>query len=179
MFHMEQAPHTIENQSCTWGRGLLPITTPPKFGVVGDTPHTKQHASKLMALKFANYVREDRVELGTVAQLVGKGGKIKLVAKNLADDSKRVTVILEKKNGESVLVICSKSVSDGVRSKDITISHLLGFQVTEQLSSTGETINVITMPTGVSGVIEVAVDSTKIQSFEPSSELIPEDLIAF
>jgi hypothetical protein len=130
-------------------------------------------------LNFEKYQREDRVELGTVAQLVGKGGKIKFVEKNLADDSKRVAVIMERKDGASALVICSESVSKGVRSKDITISHLLGFQVTEQLSRNGETINVITKPAGSGSLIEVAVDSVKIQSFEPSAELVPEDLIAF
>lgn len=130
-------------------------------------------------LNFEKYQREDRVELGTVAQLVGKGGKVKLVPKNLADDSKRVAVILERKDGASALVICSESVSKGVRSKDITVSHLLGFTVTEQLSRNGETINVITMPAGGGSLIEVAVDTVKVQSFEPSAELVPEDLIAF
>lgn len=161
------------------GGRLLPTTTPPRFGVVGDTPHTKKHAQNKMSLNFKKYVREDRTEVGTVAQLVGKGGKIKLVPKNLADKAKRVAVILEKKNGESALVICSKAVSEGVRDKSITLSHLLGFTITEQLSADGETINVITMPTGSGSLIEVAVDTVKIQSFEPSAELVPEDLIAF
>ena len=130
-------------------------------------------------LTFNKYQREDRVELGTVAQLVGKGGKVKFVPKNLADDSKRVTVILERKNGESAMVLCSKAVSEGIRAKTITLANLLGFSVTEQLTVGGETINVITMPTGASNLIEVAVDSVKIAEFEPSSELVPEDLIAF
>lgn len=141
-------------------------------------------------LTFNKYQRQDRVELGTVAQLVGKGGKVKFVPKNLADDSKRVTVILERKNGESAMVLCSKAVSEGIRAKTITLANLLGFSVTEQLTNgyydeegnltgDGETINVITMPTGASNLIEVAVDSVKIAEFEPSSELVPEDLIAF
>lgn len=130
-------------------------------------------------LTFNKYQRQDRVELGTVAQLVGKGGKVKFVPKNLADDSKRVTVILERKNGESAMVLCSKAVSEGIRAKTITLANLLGFSVTEQLTVGGETINVITMPTGASNLIEVAVDSVKIAEFEPSSELVPEDLIAF
>lgn len=130
-------------------------------------------------LTFNKYQRQDRVELGTVAQLVGKGGKVKFVPKNLANENKRVAVILERKNGESAMVLCSKAVSEGIRAKTITLANLLGFSVTEQLTVGGETINVITMPTGASNLIEVAVDSVKIAEFEPSSELVPEDLIAF
>lgn len=130
-------------------------------------------------VKFENYQREDRVELGTVAQLVGKGGKIKFIKKNLADTTKRVAVILENKAGGSALVLCSESVSNGVRNKEITLAHLMGFQVTEQLTKTGESINVITMPNGGTALIEVAVDSVKVAEFEPSAELAPEDLIAF
>lgn len=141
-------------------------------------------------LKFAKFTREDRTELGTVASLVGKGGKVKFVPKNLADDSKRVAVILEKKNGESAIILCSKAVSAGVRDKSITLSNLLGFTVTEQQSKSyydehgnlvqdGETINVITMPTNAANLIEVAVDTVKVTEYEPSAELVPEDLIAF
>jgi hypothetical protein len=130
-------------------------------------------------LKFENYQREDRVELGTVNSLVGKGGKIKFVPKNLADDSKRVAVILEQKDGKSALVVCSENVSKGVRNKEITLANLLGFSVTEQLTKTGETINVITMPNNGTALIEVAVDSVKIADYQPSGELVPEDLIAF
>ena len=130
-------------------------------------------------LKFEVYQREDRVELGTVAQLVGKGGKIKFVEKNLADDSKRVAVIMERKDGASALLICSENVSKGIRSKEITLANLLGFTVTEQLSRSGETINVITMPNGGGNLIEVAVDSVKVADYQPSFDLVPEDLIAF
>jgi hypothetical protein len=130
-------------------------------------------------LKFEVYQREDRTELGTVSSLVGKGGKVKFVPKNLADDSKRVAVILERKDGASALLICSENVSKGIRSKDISLANLLGFTVTEQLSRSGETINVITMPNGGGNLIEVAVDSVKVADYQPSFDLVPEDLIAF
>ena len=130
-------------------------------------------------LKFEVYQREDRVELGTVNSLVGKGGKIKFVPKNLADDSKRVAVILERKDGASALLICSENVSKGVRSKEITLANLLGFTVTEQLTRSGETINVVTMPNGGANLIEINVDSVKVADYQPSGELVPEDLIAF
>ena len=130
-------------------------------------------------LKFEVYQRQDRTELGTVAQLIGKGGKIKFIPKNLADDSKRVAVILEQKNGASAMVLCSETVSAGVRSKDITLQHIAGFTVTEQITKSGETINVITMPTGAGNLVEFALDNIKVTNYEPSAELVPEDLIAF
>ena len=131
-----------------------------------------------MALKFGKYERQDRVELGTVQALVGKGGKIALIPKNLADEDKRVAVILTKKNGESAMVLCSEAVSKGVRAKEITVSNLLGFTVTEQLSRTGEEIYVVTMPNSGGALIETTVDSLKVATFEPAT-VEYDDLVAF
>ena len=131
-----------------------------------------------MALNFKNYERAERTELGTVAELIGKGGKIKLSPRNFADETKRVVVILEQSNGASDMVICSAELSKRLRSKEITLSQLVGFTVTEQLSSTGEMINVITMPTG-GGLIEVNIDDVKQTAYEPVATFNPEELVAF
>ena len=131
-----------------------------------------------MALNFKNYERAERTELGTVAELIGKGGKIKLSPRNFADDSKRVAVILEQANGSSDMVICSAELSKRLRSKEITLSNLIGFTVTEQLSTSGEMINVITLPTG-GGMIEVSIDDVKATAYEPVSTFNAEELVAF
>lgn len=131
-----------------------------------------------MALNFKNYERAERTELGTVAELIGKGGKIKLSPRNFADDSKRVAVILEQANGASDMVICSAELSKRLRSKEITLSQLVGFTITEQLSTTGEMINVITLPTG-GGMIEVSIDDVKATAYEPVSTFNAEELVAF
>lgn len=131
-----------------------------------------------MALNFKNYERAERTELGTVAELIGKGGKIKLSPRNFADDSKRVAVILEQANGSSDMVICSAELSKRLRSKEITLSQLVGFTITEQLSTTGEMINVITLPTG-GGMIEVSIDDVKATAYEPVSTFNAEELVAF
>jgi hypothetical protein len=131
-----------------------------------------------MALNFKNYERAERTELGTVAELIGKGGKIKLSPRNFADDSKRVAVILEQANGSSDMVICSAELSKRLRSKEITLSNLIGFTITEQLSTTGEMINVITLPTG-GGMIEVSIDDVKATAYEPVSTFNAEELVAF
>jgi hypothetical protein len=131
-----------------------------------------------MALNFKNYERAERTELGTVAELIGKGGKIKLSPRNFADDSKRVVVILEQADGASDMVICSTELSKRLRSKEITLSNLIGFTVTEQLSASGEMINVITLPTGGS-MIEINIDDVKATAYEPAATFNPEELVAF
>ena len=131
-----------------------------------------------MALNFKNYERAERTELGTVAELIGKGGKIKLSPRNFADEAKRVAVILEQANGASDMVVCSAELSKRLRSKEVTLSQLVGFTVTEQLSTSGEMINVITMPTG-GGLIEVNIDDVKATAYEPVATFNPEELVAF
>lgn len=131
-----------------------------------------------MALNFKNYERAERTELGTVAELIGKGGKIKLSPRNFADDSKRVAVVLEQANGSSDMVICSAELSKRLRSKEITLSNLIGFTVTEQLSVSGEMINVITMPTGGT-MIEINIDEVKATAYEPVSAFNADELVAF
>lgn len=132
-----------------------------------------------MALNFKNYERAERTELGTVAELIGKGGKIKLSPRNFADETKRVAVILEQSNGDSDMVICSAELSKRLRSKEITLSQLVGFTVTEQLSASGEVINVITMPSNSAGMIVVNVDDVKQTAYEPVTTFNAEELVAF
>jgi len=132
-----------------------------------------------MALNFKNYERTERTELGTVAELIGKGGTIKLSPRNFADDSKRVVVILEQSSGDSDMVICSAELSKRLRSKEITLSQLVGFTVTEQLSGSGEVINVITMPTNGGNMIVLKLDDVKSTAYEPATTFNAEELIAF
>lgn len=132
-----------------------------------------------MALNFKNYERAERVELGTVAELIGKGGKLKLIPRNFADETKRVVVILEQASGASDTVLCSPELSKRLRSKEITLSNLIGLSVTEQLSTTGEVINVITMPNNGANLIEVNIDDIKATAFEPVTTFNVEELVAF
>jgi hypothetical protein len=76
------------------------------------------------------------------------------------------------------MILCSEAVSKGVRAKEITVSNLLGFVVTEQLTTKGETIYVITMPNSGGQLIEQSVDSLKITEFEPAAIEL-DDLVAF
>lgn len=129
-------------------------------------------------LEFKVYERAEMTTLGTVAGLVGKDGKIKLIPRNFADTSKRVVVVLEKKNGTSATVICSERVSKGLRSKEITLAHLLGFNINE-VEIEGEVVNMITIPATASALPEFAVKGIAVEEYEAeSSEVNFEDLIA-
>lgn len=87
-----------------------------------------------MALEFKKYERASSGELedlGTVGELAGKKGLIKFIPKNFRDASKRVAVIIERKDGTSVQVSCSEQVSKGLRDKTITDEHLVGLPILE------------------------------------------------
>lgn len=68
-----------------------------------------------MALNFAIYESATLNDLGTPATAVGKGGSLAFIPKNLANNDKRVALILKKKNGESSVLSCSEGVSAMVR----------------------------------------------------------------
>ena len=131
-----------------------------------------------MALNFKQYLRADRTELGSIASIVGKGGSFRPASlNNWADANKRVVLVLAKKDGTSDLVTCSTELSKRLRSKEIKLSQLMGFTIVEQLTSTGETMNVVVMPN--SGTTLPSVEITdEIVAYEPVSTFDPSELIA-
>ena len=123
-------------------------------------------------VQFQNYQREESTleSQGTVLDLVGKDGALALIPKNFKDESKRVVIILKKKNGQSAMISCSQQVSEGLRNKSIELGHVLKFEVLE-----GEAgVPFITMPGG--GLIEVSVKTIKLKDFTPNTASI-EDLL--
>lgn len=123
-------------------------------------------------VQFQNYQRaESTLETqGTVLTLVGKDGTLALIPKNFKDESKRVVVILKKKNGQSAMVSCSQQVSDGLRKGTIELGHILNFEILEGESG----VPFISMPGGA--LIEVAVKTIKVKDFTPTAVAL-EDLI--
>ena len=126
-----------------------------------------------MALEFAVYERQESTlqTLGTVLETVGNDGTISLIPKNFKDESKRVVVILKKKNGESASVTCSQQVSDGLRNKSIQLGQVLNFELLEGESG----IPFISLPGG--GLMDFAVKSLKAKAYEPAS-VSHDDLVA-
>ena len=160
---------------------LLHITTPPIIGDNGVIPQLINNIKTfLMAIAFKKYQKAESnlVELGTLKSLAGKGGKIAFIRKNFADKSKRVALLVTKKDGNSAIIPCSKQISDLIRNNEITISQLAGLQVVEGENEAGDTTHFIVMPQG-GGMQEISTDKLKDESFEPSAEFLPEGLLDF
>lgn len=132
-----------------------------------------------MALNFKVYERADRTELGTIASIVGKGGSFRPAnLSNWTDETKRIVLILVKKDGTSEKVTCSTELSKRLRSKEIKLSQLMGFIVVEQLTRSGEIANIVAMPS--SGTTLPSVEITdNIVAYEPVNTFNAEELIAF
>ena len=122
-----------------------------------------------MALNFK--VREaqatvNATSLGTVANAIGKGGNIEFIPSNLVASDRRLVVILKKADGTQEQVTCSQAVSDGFRSKEISLNQLLGLDIKEQVSSAGELYNSISMPNSNQGLISYALDTIAVEEFK-------------
>jgi hypothetical protein len=131
-----------------------------------------------MALNFKVRDAQQTVNatsLGTVANAVGKGGSVDFIPSNLIATDRRLVVILKKADGTQEQVICSQAVSDGFRSKEITLNQLLGFEIKEQVSSAGELYNQINMPNANTGLISYSVDNIAVEEFKV--EALTEDKI--
>jgi len=131
-----------------------------------------------MALNFK--VRDaqatvNATSLGTVANAVGKGGSVDFIPSNLMATDRRLVVILKKADGTQEQVICSQAVSDGFRSKEISLNQLLGLEIREQVSSAGELYNQINMPNANTGLISYSVDNIAVEEFKV--EALTEDKI--
>jgi hypothetical protein len=124
-------------------------------------------------VQFQNYERTESTleSQGTVLELVGKDGSLALIPKNFKDTSKRVVVILQKKNGQSAAVTCSQQVSDGLRNGSIELGHVLNFEILEGDAG----IPFISLPGG--GLIVTAVKSITAKDYAPKAIAL-EDLIA-
>ena len=132
-----------------------------------------------MALNFKKYQREDRIELGTIASVVGEGGSYRPASSaNLADPSKRLMLVLTKADGTSELVACSAELSKRLRSKEIKLSQIQGFTIVEQLTTSGEIMNIIVMPATGTTLPSVSVGA-EAPAYQPVSTFNPEELIAF
>jgi hypothetical protein len=131
-----------------------------------------------MALNCKKYERTNKTVLGTVRELAGKGGKLKFIPRNLADESKRVTIIVELKDETSDIVIASKELSKRIRAKEIKLSQIAALNVTEEISVSGAIINVVNMPANAAGLITINADDVA-PAYQPAETFVPEDLVAF
>jgi hypothetical protein len=120
-----------------------------------------------MALNFK--VREARApiaSLGKVVDILGKGGKIEFLPNNYVATDRRLVVCLIKADGTEEQITCSQPVSDGIRSKEISLNQLMGFEVKEQISSAGEVYNQINMPDNNQGRISFDADELTVEEYK-------------
>ena len=138
-----------------------------------------------MAVKFKKYTstQADLTLLGTVNETVGIGGSYKLSSRrNLMDVSKRVTLVLLNKKGESDIVVCSKPLSQMVRNKQITMSEIGALQISEQeltnpVTGEKETGNVVVLPGDGTDETKVTVTAQSVKQSAKTISLA--DLVAF
>ena len=118
-------------------------------------------------------------DLGTVKELAGKGGKMALIRKNWNDATKRVALLITRKDGQSAIVPCSKQVSDALRNKKIRASQLAGLNIVEtevEVDGKMELRQFVSMPAN-GAVHEIALDTVKTAEVELTAQSL-EDLIA-
>lgn len=85
-------------------------------------------------LKLANRTlvqSEEEVELlGTVREIVGKGGTIyPSNINNLMDVSKRLLITLEDKEGNKEVLLTSPAVNNRLRSKEVSLAEVLDYPI--------------------------------------------------
>jgi hypothetical protein len=76
--------------------------------------------------KFRKEQESDLQVLGTVKEIVGKGGKIYYTnSNNVMDPKKQLQITLEPKEGDSQWILCSKSLTRQLRSKEMSLNDVL------------------------------------------------------
>ena len=142
--------------------------------------------SDLLKFNVAESAENSREILATVQQ-AGVGAKILLSKANLRKEVQtyadggtgynRMVVKLRKPDDTELKLICSKAVSQGLRSKDITVSHLRAFPIGVHVTLDGEEIPQIQMPNGAGFEDFGSVDG-EVKAYQAESTN-PEDFIAF
>lgn len=131
-----------------------------------------------MKLKWSKDERQNQLaSFGTLAKVIGKGGKITLrSSSNLLNANKRVALTLIKANGNWFDVIASKTVSQMLREKQVSLSELASFELIQGTTSgdNPEPIAIVSMPTGTSASVEVTEEMVNAKT----SVIDIDDLIA-
>ena len=114
-------------------------------------------------LKLRKYVGSTTAlkSIGTVSEFVGAGGSfVPSSERNFRDETKRVSILLSDKDGNTELINCAKNVSDDLRSKKLTFSTLGSFPIYEipQVDVNGDPKMIINPETGMPE--EYQVDET-------------------
>lgn len=76
--------------------------------------------------RFRTEQQSDLEVLGTVKEIVGKGGKIYYSnSNNVMNPKKQLQITLEPKDGDSQWILCSKELTRQLRSGDMSLNDVL------------------------------------------------------
>ena len=129
---------------------------------------------------WSNVDTNDRIELGTVYQGVGKEGWIELSQPNMQKaDGTRCVVFLYKNKDERAMVYCSPAVSDGLRNKTISIPQLYNFNLYEAFTQDGTAFLQIQMPSGGSRIAFKASEYANANATFEQEVVDPSTIVAF
>ena len=76
--------------------------------------------------------------VGTLADFVGVGGKIRFNDSNFSDTSKTLMLDITSSTGVRGRIFASKNVGEAIRAKKLTIPQLLGLRVIQGKTSEGK-----------------------------------------
>ena len=129
---------------------------------------------------WSNVDTNDRSELGTVYQGVGKDGWIELSQPNMQKtDGTRCVVFLYKNEDERAMVYCSPAVSEGLRNKTISIPQLYNFNLYEAFTQDGTAFLQIQMPSGGQRIAFKASEYANANATFEQEVVDPSTLVAF
>ncbi len=129
---------------------------------------------------WSNVDTNDRIELGTVYQGVGKDGWIELSQPNMQKtDGTRCVVFLYKNEDERAMVYCSPAVSEGLRNKTISIPQLYNFNLYEAFTQDGTAFLQIQMPSGGQRIAFKASEYANANATFEQEVVDPSTLVAF
>lgn len=115
-----------------------------------------------MSLEFAKYEGIELEDLGVVSTVVGAKGTLSIAPKSLRPgNTKRIVIILKKKDGTSSAVSCSTTLSDSMRNalaKGMTKEQALAIVAKLSILEGEEGIPFITAPAGASTMEEFAIE---------------------
>ena len=128
-----------------------------------------------MSVKFAKFTQANVI--GSVADIIGINGGISYTLENLHNPAVRVQLTLVNAEGLESKVVCSPKVSELLRKKEITLSNVATFPISEQVSLSGEEINVVAMPASARHRIDHKLADLKPAEYKSAvAELTKEEL---
>jgi hypothetical protein len=149
----------------------------------------KQNKMDLSNFQKTVYQSVDRKVVGTVREAMEAlyGANARLAPANSSVRSSKAKFTLKAFDKDNALewtnLVCSTTVSEGLRNKEITLRQVLDFPIIEhtvgeEYANAGLVLNLVSMPTGIEegDVVTVGINDKAEAAFAPTFN--PSELIA-